>query len=42
MSSLTYRLPRFSLRFIPVLRRNLLVWRKLAVASVAISGPRIV
>ena len=34
MSSLTYRLPRFSLRFIPVLRRNLLVWRKLAVASV--------
>ncbi len=34
MSSLIYRLPGFSLRFLPVLRRNLLVWRKLAVASV--------
>jgi lipooligosaccharide transport system permease protein len=34
MSSLTYRLPSFSLRFVPVWRRNLLVWRKLAVASV--------
>ncbi len=33
MSSLLYRPPGFSLRFIPVLRRNLLVWRKLAVAS---------
>ncbi len=34
MSTLTYRLPSFSLRFVPVWRRNLLVWRKLAVASV--------
>ncbi len=34
MNSLTYRLPSFSLRFVPVWRRNLLVWRKLAVASV--------
>ena len=34
MSSLSYRLPGISLRFIPVWRRNLLVWRKLAVASV--------
>ena len=33
MSSLIYRLPSFSLRFLPVLRRNLLVWRKLAIAS---------
>ena len=33
MSSLIYRIPSFSLRFLPVLRRNLLVWRKLAVAS---------
>ncbi len=33
MSSLIYRLPSFSLRCLPVLRRNLLVWRKLAVAS---------
>jgi len=29
-----YALPRFSLRFVPVFRRNLLVWRKLAFASV--------
>jgi len=28
------RLPRFSVRFVPVWRRNLLVWRKLAIASV--------
>ena len=28
------RLPRFSTRFVPVWRRNLLVWRKLAIASV--------
>jgi len=28
------QLPSFSLRFLPVWRRNLLVWRKLAVASV--------
>ena len=34
MSALTYRLPSFSLRFVPVWRRNLLVWRKLAIASV--------
>jgi lipooligosaccharide transport system permease protein len=34
MSSLTYRLPTLSMRFAPVWRRNLLVWRKLAVASV--------
>lgn len=29
-----YALPAFSLRFVPVWRRNFLVWRKLAVASV--------
>lgn len=29
-----WRLPRPSLRFLPIYRRNLLVWRKLAVASV--------
>jgi lipooligosaccharide transport system permease protein len=34
MTAMTYRLPSFSLRFVPVWRRNLLVWRKLAVASV--------
>ncbi len=34
MSALTYRLPSLSARFVPVWRRNLLVWRKLAVASV--------
>jgi lipooligosaccharide transport system permease protein len=34
MSTLNYRLPGLSLRFLPVWRRNLLVWRKLAVASV--------
>lgn len=34
MSETHFRLPSFSLRFIPVWRRNLLVWRKLAVASV--------
>ncbi len=34
MNTLIYRPPGFSLRFIPVWRRNLLVWRKLAVASV--------
>ena len=28
------RLPTFSLRFFPVWRRNLLVWRKLAIASI--------
>ncbi len=34
MSVLVYRLPSLSGRFVPVWRRNLLVWRKLAVASV--------
>ena len=34
MNSMHYRLPAFSLRFVPVWRRNFLVWRKLAVASV--------
>lgn len=34
MSTLNYHLPALSLRFVPVWRRNLLVWRKLAVASV--------
>ena len=29
-----YALPAFSLRFLPIWRRNFLVWRKLAVASV--------
>jgi lipooligosaccharide transport system permease protein len=29
-----YALPQFSMRFLPVWRRNFLVWRKLAVASV--------
>jgi lipooligosaccharide transport system permease protein len=29
-----YALPQFTLRFVPVWRRNFLVWRKLAVASV--------
>lgn len=34
MTNPLYRRPAFSLRFIPVWRRNFLVWRKLAVASV--------
>ncbi len=34
MSAATFRLPSFSPRFVPVWRRNLLVWRKLAIASV--------
>lgn len=34
MSALAFRLPSLSGRFVPVWRRNLLVWRKLAVASV--------
>lgn len=34
MTALIYRPPGFSMRFIPVWRRNLLVWRKLAIASV--------
>ena len=29
-----YRFPAFSLRFVPVWRRNFLVWKKLAVASI--------
>lgn len=34
MTSLHFRLPRFSLRFVPVWQRNFLVWRKLAFTSV--------
>jgi lipooligosaccharide transport system permease protein len=34
MSAITYALPQFSLRFLPIWRRNFLVWKKLAVASV--------
>lgn len=34
MNAMIYRLPALSGRFLPVWRRNLLVWRKLAVASV--------
>ncbi len=34
MRSAIYRLPSLGLRFVPVWRRNFLVWRKLAVASV--------
>ncbi len=34
MNTLIYRMPGFSFRFVPVWRRNLLVWRKLAIASV--------
>lgn len=34
MSASTYAPPGFSLRFIPIWRRNFLVWKKLAVASV--------
>ncbi len=39
-----YGLPRFSLRFVPVFRRNLLVWRKLALASIVgnIADPLII
>ena len=33
-SATVFRTPEFSLRWIPVWRRNLLVWRKLAIASV--------
>jgi lipooligosaccharide transport system permease protein len=33
-SATLYQLPRLSTRFVPVWRRNLLVWRKLAIASV--------
>lgn len=34
MSLSTFAPPRFSLRFVPIWRRNFLVWKKLAVASV--------
>jgi lipooligosaccharide transport system permease protein len=30
----TWRFPAFSLRFLPVYRRNLLVWKKLAISSI--------
>ena len=34
MNAMHYALPEFSLRFVPIWRRNFLVWRKLAVASI--------
>lgn len=34
MTMTIYALPQFSLRFLPIWRRNFLVWKKLAVASV--------
>jgi lipooligosaccharide transport system permease protein len=34
MSMSIYAFPQFSLRFVPIWRRNFLVWKKLAVASV--------
>jgi lipooligosaccharide transport system permease protein len=34
MSATTYALPEFSWRFLPIWRRNFLVWRKLAMASI--------
>ena len=34
LATLPLRFPSFSLRFLPVWRRNLLVWRKLAIASI--------
>lgn len=34
MNAMYYALPEFSLRFVPIWRRNFLVWRKLAVASI--------
>jgi lipooligosaccharide transport system permease protein len=34
MNTTTYALPEFSLRFLPIWRRNFLVWKKLAIASV--------
>jgi lipooligosaccharide transport system permease protein len=33
-SSSIWRMPEFSMRFLPVYRRNLLVWKKLAISSV--------
>jgi lipooligosaccharide transport system permease protein len=34
MNATTYGIPEFSLRFLPIWKRNFLVWKKLAVASV--------
>src|SRR3954451_7736507 len=34
MNATVYALPEFSLRFLPIWRRNFLVWKKLALASV--------
>jgi lipooligosaccharide transport system permease protein len=34
MNAITYAPPQFSLRFVPIWRRNFLVWKKLAIASV--------
>ncbi|MGV3743060.1 MAG: ABC transporter permease [Burkholderiaceae bacterium] len=34
MQSATYALPQFSMRFMPIWRRNFLVWKKLAPASI--------
>jgi lipooligosaccharide transport system permease protein len=34
MTTAAYKLPQFSLRFMPIWQRNFLVWKKLAVASV--------
>ncbi len=34
MNTAAYQLPEFSMRFLPIWRRNFLVWKKLAVASV--------
>ena len=34
MAGKLYQLPKFSLRFLPIWRRNFLVWKKLAAASV--------
>lgn len=34
MTTTMYRFPVFSLRFVPVWRRNFLVWKKLAIASI--------
>ncbi len=34
MSNRNFALPQFSLRFIPIWRRNLLVWKKMAASSI--------
>lgn len=34
MNATAYALPAFSLRFLPIWRRNFLVWKKLAIASI--------